>query len=139
MIKYAVYPFTGTVYDALNPQITAHHAQYDQTLVPVLALNNAGTDDTPDWQPVYPSLEQKRELMVVSRFQAKAALARSDLLDTVESLMASEAATLECRLAWQDAIEFRRLSPTMLQMAAALGLTDEQLDDLFELAATIEA
>ena len=43
------------------------------------------------------------------------------------------------RLAWTDAQEFRRTSPTVLSMAGSLGLTEEQLDALFTTAAGIEA
>lgn len=81
----------------------------------------------------------KRQSMVVSRFQAKAALAGAGLLPQVETLMADESTPIVARLAWQDALEFRRLSPTILAMGAALGLTEQQLDDLFEAAKDIEA
>jgi hypothetical protein len=81
----------------------------------------------------------KRQQMVVSRFQAKAALAQAGLLDSVEALMADTSTPIVARLAWQDALEFRRLSPTIQTMGHALGLTDAQMDQLFEVAKTIEA
>lgn len=76
---------------------------------------------------------------VVTRFQARAALHLAGLLTTVESLMTDPQTDMLARLAWQDAQEFRRQSPTMLFMAATLGLTDAQLDALFTTAAGIEA
>jgi hypothetical protein len=76
---------------------------------------------------------------VVSRFQARAALHLAGLLPQVEQLMADPATDPLARIAWQDAQEFRRTSPTVLTMAAALGLTDAQLDDLFTTAAGIAA
>ncbi len=76
---------------------------------------------------------------VVTRFQARAALHLAGLLTTVESLMTDPQTDMLARLAWQDAQEFRRQSPTVLSMAGALGLTDEQLDALFTTAAGIEA
>ena len=76
---------------------------------------------------------------VVTRFQARAALHLAGLLTTVESLMTDPQTDMLARLAWQDAQEFRRQSPTVLSMAATLGLTDEQLDALFTTAAGIEA
>lgn len=76
---------------------------------------------------------------VVSRFQARAALHLADLLTAVESLMADPATPVLSRLAWQDAQEFRRTSPTVLSMAAALELDDAALDALFVAAAGIEA
>lgn len=76
---------------------------------------------------------------VVSRFQAKAALDGWQLLDEVEALMADSNTPMIARLAWQEALEFRRDSPTVLAMATSLGLTSEQLDQLFITAASIEA
>ena len=76
---------------------------------------------------------------VVSRFQARAALHLAGLLDQVEALMADPATDTLARLAWTDATEFRRTSPTLLAMASALSLTDAQIDQLFITAAGIEA
>lgn len=76
---------------------------------------------------------------VVSRFQARAALHLAGLLTAVEALMADPTTDMLARLAWTDAQEFRRTSPTLLAMASALSLTDEQLDQLFVTAAGIEA
>lgn len=75
----------------------------------------------------------------VTRFQARAALSRAGLFTTVNTAMVAFPIGDERRLAWEDAQEFRRTSPTMLQMAAALGLSDAQLDALFTTAAGIEA
>ena len=76
---------------------------------------------------------------VVSRFQARAALHLAGLLDTVEAIMASPATPVLAKLAWADAQEFKRNSPSLLGIAGALALTDAQLDDLFTTAAGIEA
>jgi hypothetical protein len=75
----------------------------------------------------------------VSRFQARAALHLAGLLEQVESLMQSPETDMLARLAWQDAQEFKRQSPTVLAMAAALSLDDEALDALFTTASGIEA
>lgn len=76
---------------------------------------------------------------VVSRFQARAALHLAGLLDTVEAIMASPTTPVLAKLAWADAQEFKRNSPSLLGIAGALALTDTQLDDLFTTAAGIEA
>jgi hypothetical protein len=75
----------------------------------------------------------------VSRFQARAALLQTGYLDDIEAFMADPATDPFVRIAWQDAQEFRRNSPTVLSLQSFLGLTDGQLDDLFRFAATIEA
>ncbi|MCO5213685.1 MAG: hypothetical protein M9936_28635 [Caldilinea sp.] len=89
--------------------------------------------------PVAVDLPPPGPPQVVSRFQARAALHLAGLLTAVEALMADPATDTLARLAWTDAQEFRRTSPTMLAMASALSLTDEQLDQLFVTAAGIEA
>lgn len=142
-MKYAVQrgdgSFTGTVYDQLKPNITAHHAQYGESLVPVAALENAGTEAAPDWQAVEPSIEERRGAMVVSRMQARVALHQADLLEAVEAAVAQADPVVQ--IAWADAIEFRRTSPTIAALSAALDppLTDEQIDALFEQAAQVTA
>jgi hypothetical protein len=73
----------------------------------------------------------------VTPFQAKAALLNAGLLDAV--LAAIAAAPRITQLAWAEATEFRRTSPTVLMLAASLGLTSTQLDDLFKAAKEIEA
>ena len=76
---------------------------------------------------------------VVSRFQARAALHLAGLLETVEAMMAAPETPALAKLAWADAQEFKRTSPTVLSLAASLGLTEAQLDELFTTAAGIDA
>ena len=83
------------------------------------------------------ALLARRQKMVVTPFQAKAALLNADLLDDIEALMADPAADRLIVLAWNNAITFERLSPMVAGIAAALGWTDEELDDLFAAAAQI--
>lgn len=74
----------------------------------------------------------------VTAFQARAALYNANLLATVEAAVA--ASTDETlKLAWNHALHFERTSPTIATMAAALGLTDQQVDDLFWAASVITA
>jgi hypothetical protein len=73
----------------------------------------------------------------VSRFQAFAALDAAGLLD--EATAAVTAAGGKALLAWNNAIEFRRNSPTINALFGQLNLTPEQLDALFIAAAEIDA
>ncbi|MDX9843918.1 MAG: hypothetical protein RBT42_09195 [Aquabacterium sp.] len=75
----------------------------------------------------------------VSRFQARAALHLAGLLDQVEVLMVDPSTPTLARLAWSDAQEFKRSSPTIASMAQALGLGDADVDALFVSTATIDA
>lgn len=82
-------------------------------------------------------LAAERALMKVSRFQARAALTDAGLLSAVEAAVADAAPLVQ--LAWAEAVEWRRMSPTIVAIGAALDLTETQLDDLFRAAALIEA
>jgi hypothetical protein len=73
----------------------------------------------------------------VSRFQAFAALQQAGKLEAATA--AATAAGGLAKLAWDNAIEFRRDSPTIASLAAAVGLDDAALDALFIAAAEIEA
>lgn len=75
----------------------------------------------------------------VSRFQARAALYQAGLLAKIEAYMAGPDVDPIAKLAWQDAQEFRRTSPTVAALAALLGLSDAALDELFTAAAQIKA
>lgn len=77
----------------------------------------------------------------VTRAQGKAALIRAGLwqgvLDYVASIEdATEKAVAEVAL--HDTSHYQRTSPFLNDAAHALGLTDEQLDDLFIQASKIE-
>lgn len=72
----------------------------------------------------------------VSRAQGKAALLSAGLLESVtiyiDSLVGQDKILAE--LAFNETNEWRRDSPFLLQAATVLGLTEQQLDNLFILA-----
>lgn len=84
-------------------------------------------------------LQQWRETCEVSAFQAQAALTMAGYMKDIKALLEDPTTDPLTVLAWNKAQTFRRLSPTVIELAALLGITDEQLDDLFRFAATIEA
>lgn len=67
----------------------------------------------------------------VSRYQARAALLNSGLLEQVENYFAALPDGNLDRLAWLEAPTVHRDSASLLGAAAALGLSSEQVDDLF--------
>lgn len=75
----------------------------------------------------------------VTRFQAQAALYLAGLLDDVEALMSDPSTPALAKIAWANALEFKRTSPTIAAMSAVLGMTDAQIDQLFITAATLDA
>lgn len=75
---------------------------------------------------------------VVTRRQALRALFEAGLLASVEAAInaLSEPARTAARIDWDNATEFRRDFPLLAQLAAAIGLSDAQVDALFVIAAT---
>jgi hypothetical protein len=73
----------------------------------------------------------------VTARQARLALLGAGLLDNVEGALAAIPDPLSRRAAqieWEYALEIRRDSPLIAALAPLLGLTDEQVDDLFRAA-----
>ena len=73
----------------------------------------------------------------VVRFQAFVALEHFGLLETVEAKMADPATPKVVKIAWDTASNFYRQSPLIEWAKIELPLTDQQLDELFAYAQTI--
>lgn len=76
----------------------------------------------------------------ISRAQGKAALLSFGFLDDVESYIEAMPEGTDKRLAliaFNETNEWQRESPFLQQMASTVGLTQEQLDDLFIFAAKV--
>lgn len=80
-----------------------------------------------------------RERMIVSPFQAKAALLQAGLLDQVTALINDPTTDPVIPLAWNNVTEFKRTSTMIASLASKLNLSDTQLDNLFTAAAKITA
>lgn len=72
----------------------------------------------------------------VTRLQAKAALLQAGRLAQVEGLIANSDPMVQ--LAWNEASEFQRDSPTIATLAALVGMSQTEIDNLFIAAATIK-
>jgi len=75
---------------------------------------------------------QAKLSQVVSMRQARLALLQAGLLTSVEEAVA--AGDEAGKITWEYATEVRRDDPLVTKLSAALGLTEQQLDDLFTLA-----
>ena len=75
----------------------------------------------------------------VTRFQALATLAAGGYLDTVHTYIDTLPRSNITRLAFENAGDWERTSPTINALAAMLGLTDAQVDDLFIAASQVSA
>lgn len=126
--------WTGAIYEELTDRITAHHAQYAETLHPVIDLIEV--DGL--WSATLPSIEELREIMSCTRFQGREVLRQDDLLDAADAaILASGDETLIG--AWRDTATWTRASQNITAIGAALGLDDHQIDMLFFRATTISA
>lgn len=92
-----------------------------------------------EWRLDSLTIEELRASMVCTPFQGRMALNGAGLLAQVQAMIDNPATAQETKLAWEYAIEWRRTSPMISALMAALGVTDEQADALFENAATIQA
>ncbi len=91
-------------------------------------------------EPPVPEPQPPGPPAVVTRAQGKAALIQAGLWDAVEAYVDSITDPTEKALALvalDDTTEWRRDSPFLTDAAAALGLSDEDLDGLFVAAAAI--
>jgi hypothetical protein len=75
----------------------------------------------------------------VTRFQALATLAAGGYLDVVHTYIDALPRSNITRLAFENAGDWERTSPTVNALAAMLGLTDTQVDELFVAAAQVSA
>lgn len=93
---------------------------------------------TPEEIAALPGPQPEPVPQVVSRFQAKAALAQAGLLAQADAVVAASGNAV-LQLAWAEANEFRRDSAGINSLAPAIGLNSAALDDLFRVAAGIVA
>jgi len=75
----------------------------------------------------------------VTRFQALAVLAAGGYLNTVRAYINTLDQNNVQRLAWENAADWERSSPTLNALAQMLGLSDAQVDELFIAASQVSA
>lgn len=85
------------------------------------------------------ALRIKRERMACNRAQAIIAMRGAGVLPAVEAFMAAPETPDNVKDAWGNSPRFTRLAPLVTGMGAALGLTEDQLDGLFEAAMAVDA
>ena len=129
-----------------NGWISITEEQYAQALAGMAAGKLVSIDD--DFELVDPPKPEEPPVpepepgppTVVTRAQGKAALIMAGLWSAVESYLDAITDPTQqalARVALDDTAEWRRDSPFLATAAAALGLSDEDLDGLFVSAAAI--
>ena len=98
---------------------------------------HAPKPEFPEWRPLP---EEPTGVRVVSMRQARLALLQAGLLSQVEAAIAAieDAGQRQAvQIEWEYAAEVNREHPWVQTLGAALGLSAEDLDALFEQAATL--
>lgn len=91
-------------------------------------------DTYSDGQFIRPEPTPEPNPQSVTRRQAKQELAIRGLLQNVQPAIDAIPDALEQTLVqiyWDDATDFERDNPALMQLGGALGLTSKQIDDLF--------
>jgi hypothetical protein len=92
-------------------------------------------DDPAPPPPTQEEINAAKAAQSVTMRQARLALLQSGLLDQVNAAIAASGGAAQ--IEWEYASEVVRGSPLVQSLAAGLGLTNTQLDDLFTLAASL--
>jgi hypothetical protein len=93
--------------------------------------------NTPD--PYVPPPPPIPATVTVTRFQALATLAAGGYLDTVHTYIDALPRTNVQRLAFENATDWERSSPTLNALATMLNLTSAEVDALFVAASQVSA
>lgn len=123
----------GVTYIPNNPSLPEYHKLQDWIA--------AGNTPEPEYtsEELSAHAEALRLSKTVSMRQARLALLASGILSQIEAAIAAlpepdkSAVTIE----WEYAQEVKRSHAWVIALGTQLGLTDQQLDDLFTLAASL--
>lgn len=120
----------------LLPEVTNYQVAEETTPIQVdgvwtqqWTVRDKTTEELAEW----------RSTLKVSMRQARLALLGAGLLSSVDTAIAAleEPNKTLVSIEWEYAAVVDRTSPWMNDMRVALGITEEQLDDLFVVAATL--
>lgn len=143
MIYYLI-EFSGGVsllQETLDGEVLRYCDEHGATVEPPTGGARVVREIVPDFtMPPQPQeIEPAKDVpQSITRLQAKIALSQTGLLEQIQGMMAGLPSTDIQRLAWENALQFERDSAMVNGMAAAIGITQDQLDDLFIAAAAIE-
>lgn len=113
---------------AIEDNITIERFQFSRADFP-----DAQPPALPEWTPPPSDVPQ-----VVSPLQAILVLKQANKLTEIEAYLNDPATDPVKKLAWDKAVEFKRESPLLLEIANAVGIGSSDLDALFIAAASIE-
>jgi hypothetical protein len=98
-----------------------------------MAIALSGSLSREGGQPAVPAVPES-----VTNYQARTALLAAGLFEQVDNAVKAQGATSAAYQAWEYANNVYRGSPLIAGLGQALGLTGEQIDNLFRAAAAID-
>ena len=108
------------------------------------ATTNGNVPFTPEEEAEWDAMEAdyeanadlyRRRSMSVSNRGLRLALNQAGVYGNVESAIAKSTNTTELEIYWNHSTTIHRLDPWIVAVAEGMGLTDEQVDSIFEEAA----
>jgi hypothetical protein len=121
----------------------AHAHEFPSGAVAVFAQPSGGYDCYLSWDEVPPELLPQSPgsgvPQEVTMRQARLALLGAGLLDDVDAAInaMAEPAKTAAKIEWEYSQTVQRHKGLVAQIGSALGLTSEQIDDLFVMASTL--
>lgn len=120
------------VKDAVN-QVNGNWTQQYKT-APMFTATEDATVEEQIAEYEANKLQKRREAMTVSNKDLRLALNDQGVYGDVEGAMAKSTNTTELEIHWSFSTTVNRLDPWVVEVGAALGMSDDQLDELFEVA-----
>lgn len=99
------------------------------------ALRDMTPEEVAEWQAA--QAEPQPVPRRITRRQGRLALLQAGMLDAVEQIMANPETPRAVRITYEDATEWWQGDAMIAEFAAALDLTDAQVDALFVQAAAL--
>lgn len=130
--------FDDVVYDVETETVSGHNYVYRQETDSVHRVATIIPLPIPTEEELAQQLLQRRQRMICTNYQARVALVQFNIYSMVEAAMQDPQVDPLAKIAWEYAANFYRISPFVSAIGSSLGLTDEQLDDLFEQAMEID-
>ena len=130
----------------LDPQPTTPHRVYAGGVTPVMYTfpdeatfrsfipEDEDSEAYQNWNQTMAerqALHQKRKNATLTRADFKLALLGMGELANVKAAMNATGTPERAKILWEDALQFDRLNEDFLAMAASVGYTDAQMDQLF--------
>lgn len=144
MKSYVTYDADGSLTGCYLQEVLPEHADCHIEVGGEIRLSwplyraNAARDALEVLPPAEPSAPTVPQ--TVTRRQARQALLLADLLDDVPAAIEAIPDLTARRMAqieWEDSLEFERARPLVVQIGAALGLDEAELDQLFITASSL--